>query len=88
MADNIAFLDLELFPTLDGYTLVLTTQLPCHAWMYYTTKPPEKQPRPIYKRGIYTSDALSYCFVAWHDNEQVEQGDTLIHTFIKEPWPI
>ena len=29
-----------------------------------------------------------FCFDAYEDNEQEEAGDTLQHTFIKEPWPV
>lgn len=30
---------------------------------------------------------LYFCFDVYTDNEQEEAGDTLTHTFIKEPWP-
>lgn len=29
-----------------------------------------------------------FCFVVYTDNEQEEAGDTLVHTFIKRPWPV
>ena len=29
---------------------------------------------------------LYLCFVAYEDNEQLEAGDTLIHTFVKPNW--
>lgn len=38
-------------------------------------------------RGLPTKDALRYCFVDFEHNEQEEPGDTIYHTFIKEPWP-
>jgi hypothetical protein len=31
---------------------------------------------------------LYICFTAYHDNEQEEAGDTLVHTFIKVDWPV
>ena len=40
----------------------------------------------LLRRGLPTMQAARYCFVNWHQNEQEEEGDTLVHTFIKEPW--
>ena len=39
-------------------------------------------------RGIKLMDGVRYCFVAFHENEQLEPGDTLIHTFVKPDWPV
>lgn len=56
--------------------------------MYYTLKEPDLHKRTIIFRGLSMPAASQYCFVTWHKNEQAEAGDTLTHTFIKEPWPI
>ena len=75
-------------PTFHGLKITLVTNVPCHLWMYWTLEPPRKHRIPRLRRGVQFSDILQYCFVAWHKNEQAEPGDTCIHTYIKEPWPV
>jgi len=75
-------------PTFDGLKITLVTNVPCHLWMYWTLIPPRKHRIPRLRRGVQFSDILQYCFVAWHKNEQSEPGDTVIHTFVKAPWPV
>ncbi|GAH77228.1 unnamed protein product, partial [marine sediment metagenome] len=31
---------------------------------------------------------IRFCFVVYEDNEQVEAGDTLTHTWLKAAWPV
>jgi len=31
---------------------------------------------------------VRFCFVVYEDNEQAEAGDTLVHTFVKDKWPV
>lgn len=83
-----AILDIVITETDTGYQIVITTNNPSHLWMYYTLKEPDLHKRTIIFRGLSVPAASQYCFVTWHKNEQEEAGDTLIHTFIKEPWPI
>ena len=72
----------------DGYKFVVKTDVPCHLWLRWTTTPPRRHSKPIYKRGIYLRGDIRFCFVTFTDNEQEEEGDTLIHTFYKHDWPI
>jgi len=78
---------LKYLRTDTGYHIVVTTNVPAHLFCEITTIPPRKHTSPLYRRGIAIQSKLRYCFVAYHENEQIEPGDTLYHTFIKEPWP-
>ena len=42
---------------------------------------------PVNRRGILIRSDLYFCFDVYEDNEQLEPGDTLIHTFDKPDWP-
>jgi len=85
---NWAPLDLEYTYVLDGYELVVTTDIPCHLFMRWTTTKPLTHPLTEYRRGIIIQIGTRYCFVTWRENEQTEPGDTLTHTFIKKNWPV
>jgi len=74
--------------TFSGVKLVAYTDVPCHLTMRWTLIPPNITRRVRSTRGLNTLGDYEYCFDVWHDNEQLEPGDTLIHTFIKEPWAI
>lgn len=84
--EHFAILDVQQTYTLDGILFVVTTSVPCHLYMLYTTNEPEKHKTPIFRRGLALKDAIRFCFVVWKENEQAEEGDTLTHTFLKEPW--
>lgn len=85
---NWAPLDYYYSSLLDGFTIVVTTDIPVHLWLRWTDIEPLKHPSTMYRRGILIQIGTRYCFVAWHENEQLEEGDTLIHTFLKRNWPI
>lgn len=72
----------------DGLEIVITTDIPVHLYMRWTTEEPLKHPQAEYRRGILVPIGTRYCFVAWEENEQLEPGDTLIHTFLKDNWPV
>lgn len=85
---NWAPLDYYHSSLLEGFTIVITTDIPCHLFLRWTDKPPLKHPMAEYRRGILVPIGTRYCFVAWEENEQLEPGDTLIHTFEKRNWPV
>lgn len=85
---NFAILDLAQELTTTGIKITVTTNVPCHLYCYWTGQEPEKHLIPILTRGIELHSQLKMCFVNWHENEQEEEGDTLYHTFTKEPWAI
>ncbi|MBA7582388.1 hypothetical protein ES708_24316 [subsurface metagenome] len=70
--------------TPDGFTITITTDIPCHLWLYWTDKTPWTHPKGTIDRGLAVKTDSYWCFVAWHKIEQNEAGDTLIHTF---SWP-
>ena len=83
---NFSILDLQQEVTATGIKITVTTNVPCHLYCYWTATEPEKHLIPILTRGIELHTQLKMCFVNWHENEQEEAGDTLFHTFTKEPW--
>lgn len=70
-----------------GYEILVWSFQPCHLWMRWTTLEPQEHIVPRIIRGLSVPSDKRFCFVAYHDNEQEEGGDTYLHTFIKEPWP-
>ena len=87
-APNFAILDLKYTPMIDGFIIRVTTSIACHLFLYHTQTEPIKQPTTRVIRGLATMAAAQLCFVNWQANEQTEEGDTLIHTFVKGNWPI
>ncbi|MBA7627796.1 hypothetical protein ES703_35265 [subsurface metagenome] len=83
-----ALLDLQYTYLDDGFTLVATTDVPCHLFCRMTTTPPRKHSLPSMRRGLRITGDIRFCFVVYEDNEQAEPGDTLIHTFVKPGWPV
>lgn len=83
---NWAILDIYQFLTTNGYIIIAITNTPCHLYLIWSPYEPQKHPRTIISRGLSMPTAVAYCFVVWAENEQEEPGDTLIHTFTKEPW--
>ena len=73
--------------TATGEKFVLITDAPCHLWMRYTFVEPKIHNIAVERRGLPLREDLYFCFDVYIDNEQEEAGDTLTHTFIKEPWP-
>lgn len=72
---------------IDGYKIVVTTNIPVHLYMRWTTVKPQYHTVPIYRRGLLMHGDRYVCFVAYKENEQEEAGDTLEHTFVKVNWP-
>lgn len=81
-------LELEQIPIAGGFKIIYRTNVPCHLWMRWTTTPPVKHIIPVMLRGVEIYSDIRQCFVAYHDNEQIEPGDTLTHTFIKTEWAV
>jgi hypothetical protein len=83
-----AVLDLIQTLTADGFKIVAITNNPCHLWMRWTVIKPQKHIKLQVIRGVTAQRLIDQCFVVYEDNEQEEDGDTLTHTFIKEPWAV
>ncbi len=56
--------------------------------MRWTLTEPEVHAKVLYRRGIAMHTDKRFCFVVYNENEQLEKGDTFIHTFIKPDWPV
>ncbi|GAI01715.1 unnamed protein product [marine sediment metagenome] len=85
---NWAILDIQQTITATGYKIAVITNVPCHLYMMWTNKEPNKHKIVGLRRGDLALRETRYCFVDWNKNEQEEAGDTLTHTFYKEPWPV
>lgn len=83
-----AGLDLQYEYLDDGFKLTFHTDVPCHLFCRMTTTPPRRHSLPSMRRGLRISGDIRFCFVVYEDNEQQEPGDTLIHTFVKDAWPV
>ena len=80
-------LELDYILTGDGYLITCRTNNPVHLWLRWTTTVPQKHIHARIVRGAQVGTYIDQCFVVYTDVEQEEPGDTLIHTFIVEPWP-
>ena len=83
---HFAVLDVVQELTETGFKFIVTTSVPCRLFMAITDKEPDKHRTAILRRGELWKDAVRFCFVGWHANEQLEPGETMVHTFVKEPW--
>lgn len=84
---NFAVLDIDYYHCGSTVVIYLPTSFPCHLTCYWTDKEPltHKISRRI--RGALVPWSQYFCFVAWHEVEQAELGDTLYHTFPFLNWP-
>lgn len=85
---NWAPLSIEQPEVEECHTITVTTDIPVHLFMRWTTKKPLTHSKELIRRGISLPNATRWCFVAWHEVEQEEDGDTLTHTFILCDWQI
>jgi len=69
-----------------GFTVVTTTDVACHQWLRHTERLPQKHAKPVERRGLLISWDARFCFVAFDDLEQDEEGDTYTHTFTWLGW--
>jgi len=72
----------------DGYTIVATTDVPCHLYCRMTEQPPRQHTLPSSRRGTRFTGDVRFCFTQYEDNDQVEAGDTITHTFVKDNWEV
>lgn len=81
-----AILAIEYTPCYGGVTITVTTDAPCHLYMRWTNQLPLIHQDPYIRRGAAVGTTPRFCFDVYHDNEQIEPGDTLVHTFYKPAW--
>lgn len=87
LTDHWQVLTIEQTVTPAGYEIVITTDHYCNLILRWTNTVPQKHILPVIRRGAPVGTIIDQCFVAYHDVPQEEEGDTLVHTFIVEPWP-
>lgn len=86
--DNFMILDVIQEDTGEGIRFRVTTNVPCHLYMLWTNHEPWTHVVPGIRRGVAIVRDVKYCFVDWIVNEQAQPGDTIYHTFVKEPWAV
>jgi len=84
--EHFAVMDLIQTPTPTGISITIPTNVPCHLTCYWTDKKPLKHHTSRVVRGKAVPWKTYFCFVAWHEVKQTEDGDTLYHTFDLSPW--
>ncbi|MBA7637555.1 hypothetical protein ES703_45200 [subsurface metagenome] len=88
MPDRWYPLTIQQTTTADGFIVVLTTDVPCHLWLYWTFKVPWTHRTSAVHRGLNVPWDAYWCFVAWQKIEQDEDGDTTTHTFNWTGWEV
>ncbi|MBA7580709.1 hypothetical protein ES708_22603 [subsurface metagenome] len=83
---HFAVLTIAYSHTATSVIITITTNNPCHLTCYYTDKAPGRHRTARNQRGLTLPWGAYYCFVAWKEVEQIEAGDTLIHTFEIPDW--
>lgn len=70
----------------DGFTVTVTSDVPCHMFLRWSKTNPQIHPVTKTRRGLSVMLDNRFCFVAYKDLEQNEAGDTLTHTFTWLDW--
>ncbi len=83
---HFAVLTIAYSHTATSIIITITTNNPCHLTCYYTDKEPGSHRTSRNQRGLTLPWGVYYCFVSWLAVEQIEPGDTLIHTFEVPAW--
>ncbi len=87
MACHISFRSVSFVPAATTVTITVTTNVPCHLFCRLSKEPPRIHKKSVMRRGEAFMSELRFCFTVYEDNEQVEAGDTLEHTWVKPAWP-
>lgn len=66
--------------------IVVTTDVPCHLWLYWTNRTTRMHLRGDIDSGYAWLWEPKYCFVQHEEIEQVEPGDTTLHHFLLPGW--
>lgn len=87
MAEHISVRNVEFTGMPVTVLIVVTTDIPCHLYCRLTSKLPWIHKKPSLRRGVQFAEDVRFCFTVFKDNEQLEPGDTLTHTWLKPDWP-
>ena len=70
-----------------GRRIVITTDIPCHLWLWLTDQTPTKRRLTRRVRGVVIPCGHTWRLKAKWNFEQEELGDTTVHTFYIENFP-
>lgn len=88
MTDRFAVLLFYQFIQPDGYILQFHTNRECRLTLRHSAVEPVVHREPALRRGLLMHTDPRFCFVAWTEIEQQEDGDTIIHSFYYRPDPL
>ena len=69
-----------------GFNIVLTTDVSCHLYLYWTNKAPWVHRTSKLDRGLTVPWDAYWCYVVWTLLDQEEPGDTTTHTYNWTGW--
>jgi len=84
---HISVRDISFLPFEEFVFITVTTDVPCHLWCRLTLEQPWVHKKTSFRRGLGWKEDVRFCFTVYEDNEQIEAGDTLVHTWAKPDWP-
>ncbi len=88
MPCHISVRDIDFHPSETGVRIRVITDVPSHLYIRLSLKKPWVHMQPSIRRGVAFAEDVRFCFTVFEDNEQNEWGDTLVHTWWKENWPV
>ena len=87
MACHISVRDIDFHPSTTGVRIRVITDVPSHLYLRLSLIKPLIHKQPSIRRGVAFAEDIRFCFTVFEDNEQVEPGDTINHTWWKTSWP-
>ncbi|MBA7546994.1 hypothetical protein ES705_39396 [subsurface metagenome] len=88
MPCQISVRDIDFHASATGVRIRVTTDAPAHLFVRLSSKHPWIHKKPSLRRGVAFAEDVRFCFTVFEDNEQLESGDTLEHTWWKKNWPV
>ncbi len=88
MPCHISVRDIDFHPSDTGVRIRVTTDVPSHLFVRLSLQEPWVHMKPSIRRGVAFAEDVRFCFTVFEDNEQVEPGDTINHTWWKNSWPV
>ncbi len=86
--NNFAVLSIQYRHFTNAVLIRIVSNTLCHLTCYITHESPLRHKTSRIERGIALPWGAYFCFVAWEGIEQLEPGDTLLHTFIIPSWSL
>lgn len=87
MPVNFSVRDVTYTPFPDGVKVVAVTDIPCTLMLRLSEALPRIHKKAVTRRGLRIADDVRFCFTVYEDNPQLEEYDSIIHTWWKPNWP-